>query len=76
MVGICQRCSGVVATYKDILEFSAFASRVRSFTVKEVVRMARERNHGVLGYTKALVIFYNKKKKGNKKSGHEQAVRC
>lgn len=48
-------------TYGDSLRADLFVERLSRVPVKEIIRSARERNNGSLGYAEALLTFYNKR---------------
>ena len=48
-------------TYGDGLRADLFVERLSRVPVKEIIRSARERNNGSLGYAEALLTFYNKR---------------
>lgn len=53
----------LVMTYGDLIKDDIFKEKVGNFSVKEIVRMAKDRHAGALGYAEAMLICYNKKMK-------------
>lgn len=51
----------LVDCYGESLRADLFVERLGRVPVKEVMRSARERNNGSLGYAEALLTYYNKK---------------
>lgn len=51
----------LIAAYGDKLDEETFKDRLSQISVKTVIRTARERRPGALGYAEAMLIFYNKK---------------
>ena len=49
--------------YGDSLKDDVFKDKVGRISVKEVIRSAKDRRAGSLGYAEALLLFYNKKMK-------------
>lgn len=47
--------------YGETLKADLFVERLSRVPVKEIIRSARERNNGSLGYAEALLTYYNKK---------------
>lgn len=47
--------------YGENLRADLFVERLSRVPVKEIIRSARERNNGSLGYAEALLTYYNKK---------------
>lgn len=47
--------------YGESLRADLFVERLSRVPVKEIIRSARERNNGSLGYAEALLTYYNKK---------------
>ena len=46
--------------YGESLRADLFVERLSRVPVKEIIRSARERNNGSLGYAEALLTYYNK----------------
>jgi len=53
----------LVVVFGDSLRDEAFAERVGSISAREIVRTAKDRRAGSLGYAEALLNVYNKKTK-------------
>ena len=49
--------------YGDSLKDDVFKDKVGRISVKEIIRSAKDRRAGSLGYAEALLLFYNKKMK-------------
>lgn len=58
---IMQGLARIIVCYGDSLDRQVFAERLGHISVKEVVRTARERNNGIIGYAETLLTYYNKK---------------
>ena len=54
----------LINTYGDSLNDDMFKEKLGACSVKEIVRTARERQNGSMGYAEALLNIYNKKLKG------------
>lgn len=52
-----------IVAYGNTLQDDIFKDKVGKESVKTLVRTAKERMHGSLGYAEAMVIFYNKRSK-------------
>lgn len=61
---ILRAVARVVYCYEDSLDHQMFAERLGNVSVKEIVRSARERNNGILGYAETLITYYNRKTRG------------
>lgn len=53
----------LIVTYQDALDEEVFKERLGEISVKQLVRMAKERRSGSMGVAEAMVITYNGKKK-------------
>lgn len=51
----------LIAAYGDALNEETFKERLGLIPMKTIIRTARERRPGSLGYAEAMLIFYNKK---------------
>lgn len=51
----------LIATYQDDLKDENFKEKLSVISCKEIVRTAKERKAGSLGFAEALLTFYNKK---------------
>lgn len=51
----------VVDAYKDRLRDATFAQKLGTISPKEIIRNARERRAGSLGFAEVMVQYYNKK---------------
>ena len=49
--------------YGDTIKDDVFKEKLGEVSIKEIVKTARERRAGSLGYAEAMLIFYNKKLK-------------
>lgn len=49
------------AAYGDKLDEDNFKDRLSQVSVKTIIRSARERRPGALGYAEAMLVFYNRK---------------
>lgn len=52
---------GLIAAYRDALNEETFKERLGLVSMKTIIRTARERRPGSLGYAEAMLVFYNKK---------------
>ena len=53
----------IVVAYGDSLKEDVFKDHVGRVSVKAIIRAAKERHPGALGYSEAMIIEYNKKSK-------------
>ena len=53
----------IVMAYGDSLKEDVFKDHVGRVSVKAIIRAAKERRPGALGYSEAMIIEYNKKSK-------------
>lgn len=51
----------LIAAYRDALNEETFKERLGLVSMKTIIRTARERRPGSLGYAEAMLVFYNKK---------------
>ena len=51
----------MIAAYGDSLNEETFKERLGLVPMKTIIRIARERRPGALGYAEAMLLFYNKK---------------
>ena len=51
----------LIAAYGDALNEETFKERLGLIPMKTIIRTARERRPGSLGYAEAMLVFYNKK---------------
>ena len=51
----------LIAAYGDTLNEETFKDRLGLIPMKTIIRTARERRPGSLGYAEAMLVFYNKK---------------
>ena len=51
----------LIAAYGDALNEETFKERLGRIPMKTIIRTARERRPGSLGYAEAMLVFYNKK---------------
>ena len=59
--GMLKGIAKLVSIYAEELNDEAFKERLGRVTVKEIVRVAKERQAGTRGYVEALMLQYNKK---------------
>lgn len=50
----------LIAAYGDALNEETFKERLGLVSMKTIIRTARERRPGSLGYAEAMLVFYNK----------------
>lgn len=68
--GVVQSYSGMmlsgvahlVSAYGDQLKEDVFKTKLGQISVKEIARTAKERRHGSLGYSEAMLLSYNSRK--------------
>lgn len=60
---ILNAISKIIATYGTNLNDEVFKEKLGSVSVKQVIRMAKERRAGSMGVAETMVILYNGKKK-------------
>lgn len=53
----------IVVAYGDTVRDDVFKDHVGRVSVKAIIRAAKERRPGALGYSEAMIIEYNKKSK-------------
>ena len=53
----------IIVAYGDSLKEDVFKDHVGKASVKSIVRTAKERRPGALGYSEAMMLEYNKKNK-------------
>ena len=53
----------IIVTYGDTLREDIFKEHVGRYSVKAIIRNAKERHPGVIGYAEAMMIAYNAKSK-------------
>ena len=51
----------LIAAYGDALNEETFKERLGLVSMKTIIRTARERRPGSLGYAEVMLVFYNKK---------------
>ena len=59
--GIMKGIAKLIESYGDNLKEETFIDRLSKVTPKEIIRTAKERRAGMMGYAEALLIYYNKK---------------
>ena len=59
----------LISIYGDQLKDDTFKEKLSSYSVKEIVRTAKDRKAGTMSYAEALLNFYNRKMKGALKWG-------
>ena len=59
--GILKGIAKLIDSYGDDLKEETFIDRLSKATPKEIIRTAKERRAGMMGYAEALLIYYNKK---------------
>lgn len=62
---ILQGVARIVVCFGDTLDCQVFAERLGHVSLKEIVRSARERNNGIIGYAETMISYYNKKARGS-----------
>lgn len=55
----------LLVTYQDVLDEEIFKERLGEMSVKQLLRIAKERRGGCMGVAEAMVITYNGKKKSD-----------
>lgn len=55
----------LIATFGDSLVDETFKERLGAISVKQLIRTAKDRRRGSLGYAEAMIIKYNGKKKSS-----------
>jgi len=58
---ILKGAAKILVTYGDELKYNIFKEKVGRCSLKEITRMAVERNNGSLGYAEAMLTIYNKR---------------
>ena len=53
----------IIAVYGEALREDVFKNHVGKQSVKSIIRTARERHPGSLGYSEAMMLAYNAKNK-------------
>lgn len=53
--------SRVINAYGDSIKDELFKERLGRVSIKELIRTAKDRSYGSLGYAEAIVIYYNKR---------------
>lgn len=53
----------LIIIYGEGIKDELFAERVGSISAREVMRTAKDRRAGSLGYAETMLLFYNKKTK-------------
>ena len=61
--GILMGIARMIVAYGDLLKEDLFKERVGRQSVRAIVRTARERRPGALGFSEAMVLAYNNKSK-------------
>ena len=59
--GMLTGMARVVDAYQDKLRDAVFAQKLGTISAKEIIRNARDRRAGSLGYAEVMVQYYNKK---------------
>ena len=59
--GILKGIAKLIDAYGDELKEDAFIERLSRVSPKEIIRTAKERRAGSMGYAEAMLIYYNKK---------------
>jgi hypothetical protein len=59
--GILKGIAKLIDAYGEDLKEDAFIDRLSRVSPKEIIRTAKERRAGSIGYAEAMLIFYNKK---------------
>ena len=53
----------ILVTYNDSINEDTFKDKVGQVSVKQIIRTAKERGHGHIGYAEAMMLKYNSKNK-------------
>ena len=53
----------IVVAYGDLIKEDVFKDHVGKVPVKQIIRTAKERRPGALGYSEAMLLAYNNKNK-------------
>ncbi|MBE6045578.1 MAG: hypothetical protein E7221_02630 [Clostridiales bacterium] len=53
----------ILVTYGDSINEAVFKDKVGQVSVKQIIRTAKERGHGHIGYAEAMMLEYNSKNK-------------
>ena len=53
----------ILVTYNDSINEDIFKDKVGQVSVKQIIRTAKERGHGHVGYAEAMMLEYNSKNK-------------
>ena len=53
----------ILVTYNDSINEDTFKDKVGQVSVKQIIRTAKERGHGHIGYAEAMMLEYNSKNK-------------
>ena len=59
----------LVVVYGDALNDEVFKEKVGAVSLKQLIRVAKERRNGSSGYAEAMLLEYNGKKKGSNRLG-------
>ena len=61
--GMIKGIAYLIAAYGESIKDNNFAERVGSVSAREIVRTAKDRRAGSVGYAETMLIYYNKKTK-------------
>jgi hypothetical protein len=61
--GMLKGIAHLIVAFGDTMRDDIFKEKVGAFSVREIVRTAKERKAGSIGYAEAMLIAYNKKMK-------------
>lgn len=53
----------LITIYGDDLKDEQFFEKVGTYSAKEIIRIAKDRNNGMLGFAEALLLKYNQRMK-------------
>jgi hypothetical protein len=53
----------LTTTFGETIRDDSFAERIGAISLREIIRTARERGAGSIGYAETMLLFYNKKTK-------------
>ena len=53
----------LIATFDDKLKDDMFKEKLGAYTAKEIIRNAKDRRPGSMGYAEAMLLAYNRKLK-------------
>ena len=60
---ILKATAKLITTYRDALDDQQFIEKLGAISVKQLMRTAKERRPGAMGFAEAMVLEYNGRKK-------------